>query len=269
MREPQHFIQSLARGLSVLQSFSSVQSRLTLTDLVEKTGMNKTAVQRYTDTLVHLGFLERNRHKEFFLGLRVLSLGFSYLQGSHLRQLAATCLGEFSEKTGYTTNLSVLDGDEIVILYRREVRRHLDHVIQTGFRLPSHCTAAGKVLLAALSDADLEERVSRMNLERMTSHTITDRTRLLEEIRQTRARGYALTDREMSLAYFSVGVPVINMEGVVAACINVAISADNATERGLKSTIEGVLEEGLKFSSALGYVGEYPLIPFAKDGNSR
>ena len=83
-----HFIKSVARGLSILQAFSSERPKLTLTQLATITGMNRTAVQRFTDTLMELGFLGRNKHKEFFLGPKVFSLGFAYLQGSKLIELA-------------------------------------------------------------------------------------------------------------------------------------------------------------------------------------
>ena len=92
MRTPKHFIQSLARGLTVLQAFSAERPRLGLQQLAQVTGFNKTAVQRLTDTLMSLGFLGRNEYKEFYLEPKVLSLGFAYLNGSELRQLAETHL---------------------------------------------------------------------------------------------------------------------------------------------------------------------------------
>ena len=99
-REPKHFINALARGLKVLASFSADRPRLTLQELSEISGFNKTALQRLTDTLIALGYLGRNRRKEFFLEPRILTLGFNYLSGSELRQLGATHLRTFSLRIG-------------------------------------------------------------------------------------------------------------------------------------------------------------------------
>ena len=260
-REPQHFVQSLARGLSILQAFSSQRPKLTLTDLADLTGMNKTATQRYTDTLVGLGFLGRNRHKAFSLGPRVLSLGFAYLQGSPLRQLAATYLSDFVERSGLTTNLSILEGTEMVFLYRKETHRFLKFDLRAGSRLPSHCTSAGKVLLASLEDGDLRARIGGMRLERMTSHTITDQEVLFEEIRKTRERGYGIADKELTLALCSIAVPVLDMEGRVIAALNVGISSEDAHGEVLEHTIRQVVDQGRQLSVVSGYQGEYPVIP--------
>ena len=167
-RQHKHFIRSLARGLSILQAFSSEQPRLTLTQLAAITEMNRTAVQRFTDTLMQLGFLGRNRHKEFYLGPSVLSLGFAYLQGSELTRLASSYLKEFSGRIGKTVNMVILDNTDIVFLYRNEVHRFLKYDLRAGSKLPGHCTASGKVLLASLEDKELMQRIKGMNLEKMT-----------------------------------------------------------------------------------------------------
>ena len=93
-RKPKHFINSLARGLKILAAFSADNPRLTLQELADLSGFNKTAVQRLTDTLMALGYLGRNRRKEFYLEPRILTLGFNYLNGpsSVLRAAPKKCL---------------------------------------------------------------------------------------------------------------------------------------------------------------------------------
>lgn len=265
-RKRKHFIQSLARGLSILQTFSSERPKLTLTQLATITEMNRPAVQRFTDTLIELGFLGRNKHKEFFLGPKVLSLGFAYLQGSELTKLVGGYLAEFSERIGRTVNMSILDDTEIVFLYRHEVHRFLKYDLRAGSKLPSHCTASGKVLLSSLADVELMERMKDMNLERMTSHTIVEREKLKEDILHTRAKGIAICDREFSLALYSIGVPLLNHEKKVIAAVNLSMSAEEASGSVLDDATREIVEQGRKLSRLMGYNGTYPEIPEGSSG---
>ena len=260
IRKQTHFIRSLARGLSVLQAFSSERTRLTLTQLSNITGMNRTAVQRFTDTLVHLGFLGKNRHKEFFLGAKVVALGFAYLQGSELIRLAASSLKEFSVRVGRTVNMAVLDDVEVVFLYRNEVRKFLKYDLRAGSRLPSHCTASGKVLLASLDDKELKARLERMKLERITRWTITEKDAFLEDIDKTRSRGIAICDREFSSNLYSIGVPLLNQEKKIVAAVNLSRNSDELEVNSSEEDIQAIVDQGREISEFMGYEGEYPVI---------
>jgi len=259
-RQHKHFVQSLARGLSVLQAFSSERNRLTLTELAAITRMNRTAVQRFTDTLMELGFLGRNRHKEFHLTPKVLSLGFTYLHGSEITRLAASYLRAFSERIGLTVNMAILDDTEILFLYRHEVHRFLKYDLRAGSKLPSHCTASGKVLLACLDNKELRKRIKSMKLERTTSHTITDKEKLYEDILKTRANGIGTCDRELSLSLYSIAIPLLNHEKKVVAAINLSLSSEEATNPAVADATLEIVEQGRKLSELLGYEGKYPLI---------
>lgn len=259
-RKKINYVQSLARGLSVLQCFSTERPSLTLSEIARMTGMNTTAAQRFTDTLLQLGFLYRNQHREFMLGPKVLNLGFAFLNGSQLRKLAETYLAEFSKKYGLTVNLAILDGNAVVFLYRHEAQRFLKYDLRAGSRLPSYCTATGKVLLSALSDNVLRKTLNSMPMEPLTRFTITDSTILWSDLMETRKRGYSICDREMSLALFSLAVPVLNQEQKVVAAINLSLSADEAASRK-KEARERLESLGRMISGAMGYEGHYPSIP--------
>ena len=259
-RQNKHFVQSLARGLSVLQAFSSERNRLTLTELATITEMNRTAVQRFTDTLMALDFLGRNRHKEFYLTPKVLSLGFTYLQGSQITRLAADYLRDFSEQVGLTVNMAVLDDIDVFLIYHHEVHRFLKYDLRAGSKLPSYCTALGKVLLASLDNEDLKKRINSMRLEKTTSHTITNKEKLYEDILQTRARGIATCDRELSLSLYSIAIPLLNHKKKVVAAVNIALSAEEATNSAVADATRKIVEQGRKMSELLGYNGKYPLI---------
>jgi len=268
-RHPKHFIQSLARGLKVLQAFTAQRPRLTLREVALLTGLNATAAQRMTDTLHSLGFLGRDENLRFFLEPKVLSLGYAYLRGSELRQLGETHIRRFAETIDHTVNLAVLDDLEIVFIFRHEVKRFLQFKLFEGSRLPSYCTSTGKVLLAALSDEELVERIGRMNLEPHTKFTITRAEDLLAEINRTRTRGYGLSNQELSLALVSVAVPLLDHDGRVAAALNVSMMREEARSDQYKRLIEMLKQEGERLSGLLGHQGVYSAWPASKRPGGR
>jgi IclR family pca regulon transcriptional regulator len=261
-REPKHFINALARGLKVLASFSADRPRLTLQELSEISGFNKTAVQRLTDTLIALGYLGRNRRKEFFLEPRILTLGFNYLSGSELRQLGATHLRTFSLRIGQTVNLAVLDDLEVIFVFRNEIRGFFSFGLREGSTLPAYCTSSGKVLLAALPDEALDERLERIPYTPLTRFTITDKTRLRANIEEVRRNGYGVADQEATLALYSVAVPIFNHEDQVVAAANISLQAEEHPPAAVTEMVDALKKEGARLSAGLGYGGFYPGHPF-------
>lgn len=260
-RKQTHFIQALARGLSILQAFSSDRPSLTLSQIADLTSMNRTAVQRFTDTLVELGFLVRNRHKEFFLGPQVLSLGYAYLGGSQLRRLAGTYINQAAERLGCTMNLAILDDLEVIFVHRHEVRRYLKFDLQPGSKLPAQLTASGKVLLAALDDGDLRQRLNRMDLQPVTTHTILDREALWRDLMRCRESGLGICDRELSLDLYSLGVPLLNAVPQVVAAVNLSMPAGDAGGPLWVERRAALVALGRELSGLFGYQGRYPLMP--------
>jgi IclR family pca regulon transcriptional regulator len=260
-RKTRHFVHALAKGFRVLQAFRQDRPTLTLTQIAQLSGMSTPTAQRLTDTLLELGYLKRNQRKEFFLGPKVLTLGFAFLHGSQLTHMAAQYLDAFFERYRLTVNLAVLEGFDVIYLARREQQRFLKYDVQPGLRLPANCTAMGKVLCASLPEDELEAILDRENFAHMTRHTIVDPDRFREELEKVRKRGYAFAHRELSLDVSAVAAPVIDLETGVVAAVNVALAADKAEGSELNEAIRRVLELGMELSTSLGYQGEYPVIP--------
>jgi IclR family transcriptional regulator, pca regulon regulatory protein len=260
VRKQKHFIKSLSKGINILQAFSTETPVLTLTDIAKKTGMNTTAVQRFTDTWMALGFLKRTEHKEFFLGPKVLTLGYSFLNGSHLRRLTEVYLTEFASRINRNVNMGILDEEHVVYLFRKEAQTFMKYALGAGSIMPCYCTAMGKILLAGLSDERLKKILDKVEIRKVTKHTITDRKLLWQDLMETRKRGYSLCDRELSLALYSLAVPLLNGKNIVIAAANLSLSADEALGVFLQDMIAELIKAGRELSSYLGYEGEYPKI---------
>jgi IclR family pca regulon transcriptional regulator len=254
------FLQSLSRGLTVLEGFTPERPRLTLTEMANVTGLNLAFLQRCTHTLVSLGYLRKNQRKQYSLGPRVLSLGYSCLQGSELRRMAESQLRAFSQRIGFTVNLGVLDGSDVLVLYRHELQRFFNFDVQPGTKLPCYCTAMGKLLLAALDNDSLNQVLAGVKLERLTSSTITRRSELVKQLANVREQGFAESDREATPALYSIAAPLINYSDQVVAAINVSIMKGHDTEDVPRDLHEDLIEEGRKLSALLGYQDIYPRI---------
>src|SRR6266516_3667461 len=179
--------QSLARGLSILSAFRSGRPLLGVSDLSREVGLSRSTAHRYIATLAELGYLQQDQPtRKYRLGPRVLDLGFSAISSMDLRELAAPHLQALSDETGHTVNLAVLDGVDIVYIERcrtsRQGQREIDLNLHVGSRLPAYCTSLGKVLLADLDAAELEDLLGRVQFAQRGPNTITARRELVAEL---------------------------------------------------------------------------------------
>lgn len=253
-------LKSVVKAFSILESFDSESSKLTMTELASLTGMKLPAIQRHTSTLLSLGYLRRGPQKEYFLGPKVLSLAQSYLSGSELRNIAENDLRQLSVEANSTVNLAILEGADALVLYRREVNSFFRFNIQMGSKLPGYCTSIGKVLLATLDDQELLSRIAGINFLKRTQHTITDPHILYDEIVKVRKKGYGTSDREASLDLYSIGVPILNNDNTVVAAINISLSLAQIEREKIDKYFKKITKLGLNLSTLLGYQGKYPLI---------
>jgi IclR family pca regulon transcriptional regulator len=222
LKEPR-FSQSLERGLAILCCFSPERPVLGIVDLAEELGMSRSTTHRYVITLAALGYLEQGPGRKYRLGLRVTGLGLSAMSGTGLRDHAHADLEELCQRTGFTVSLAVLDGPEILLLERlrghRRVLYHSEPGISAGSRLPAHCTAAGKLLLAHLPERSQRELISELQLEKHSPNTIRSKSALRRELAQIRAGGLAVDDQEFAEGLFAIAAPLRSDAGDIVAAI--------------------------------------------------
>jgi IclR family pca regulon transcriptional regulator len=259
-------IQSLARGLNILELLAGSSEPVTLTQIANQARLTKTTSQRFLNTLCSLGYLRRGENKSYVLSTRVLSLAHGFLNTSSLVRIAKPYLDELSSESGKTVNLAVLEDVYTLCLYRKEVRRFMKFDIGPGSKLPCYAASLGKVLLAGLSNEELNERIDRIDFYPITPKTISSKKRLRQEILETRERAYGIGDQELSLDMYSIAVPLLDNQGEVVAAINVSMEFSFRDSPSLGHTINLLMEKGEMISSSLGYHGPYPSYP---TGNGR
>jgi len=231
------FVESLDRGLRVLEVFGGSQQPMTLSDLAKAAGLPRATARRILFTLEHAGFVATDG-KLFRLTPRVLVLASSYLASNHVVSVLQPALDRLSGEAQEISSMAILDGNEVVFIARASPTRVFSAGIDIGYRLPAFCTSVGRVLLSRLSDVELAAALDTMDLVQMTPLTVTDKKQLLKTIIAVRAQGYSLVDREAEPGFRSVSVPVRRYDGTIVAAINMGahvdrVSSDEMVERFL------------------------------------
>jgi IclR family transcriptional regulator, pca regulon regulatory protein len=239
------FVQSLDRGLAVIRAFDAEHPRLGLSEVARATGLTRAAARRFLLTLVQLGYV-RMDGREFSLRPRVLELGYSYLSGLTLPEVAEPHLEDLVAQVNESSSLSVLDGDDIVYVARVPTKRIMTVLLSVGTRLPAHATSMGRVLLAGLGHADLTAYLERAELIRHTARTITDPVELRAAVERARTAGYALVDQELEEGLRSAAAPVRSADGEVLAALNVSAHASRTSMERLEGELVPVLLETVR-----------------------
>jgi len=214
------FIEGMAKGLAVLESFDTERQRLNATLAAQRAGLTRAAARRHLLTLTHLGYLETDG-SYFWLAPKVLRFSGSYLASSRLPRALQPTLDRLAARTTEAFSAVVLDGDQVVIVARSGPTRMLAYGLHLGARLPAHATSTGRVLLAAKPKAEFNAWLKGRELPRLTAHTVTDTKQLRQVIDQVRQQDWCAASEEHELGVHAAAVPLRNLEGRVVAALNV------------------------------------------------
>jgi IclR family transcriptional regulator, pca regulon regulatory protein len=259
-------VQSLERGLAVIRAFDAEHRDLTLSEVARATGLTRAAARRFLLTLVALGYVHFDGGR-FSLRPRVLELGFAYLSSLSLPEVAQPYMEELVATINESSSISVLDDTDIVYVARVPTRRIMSITLAVGTRLPAYATSMGRVLLAALPDAELEERLARIEVRPLTKRTVKDHDALRRALDVVRRQGYAVVDQELEEGLRSGAVPIRDASGAVVAALNVSVHASRTSMPSLRTDFlrpalkaaEGIeaelRESGLRATGATGARG--------------
>ena len=236
------YVESLARGLAVMRAFREQSDRLTLSDVSRLTGLSRAAVRRSLLTLEALGYAESSG-RYFSLSPQVLTLAQAYLSSSPVPRVAQSFLEKVSEQLGESCSLSILHHDEVIYIARSAKKRIGSLHRDVGTHLPAHCTSMGRVLLAALSDKELDAFLSHPKLESYTRYTITDRDELRATIEKVRRNNYCLVDQELEIDLRTLAIPIQNASGRVIAAMNIGARASQTGRKQLLDEFLPVMRE--------------------------
>jgi len=219
------FLEALARGLRVLETFSQDRKQLTLSDVAKLVDLPRASVRRTLHTLVQLGYAEVD-DRLFRLTPRVLMLARAYLLSNAVSDIVQPALERLSKEINESCSAAVLDGEDIMMIAHASPKRVIPVSAQIGFRLPAVATALGRILLAALDDGQLDKFLSHIVPKKVTKSTIVDKKELRRAILKAREDGYALADQEVEFGFRSIAVPLRKLDGRNIAALNVGVHSE-------------------------------------------
>ncbi|MDO8905877.1 IclR family transcriptional regulator C-terminal domain-containing protein [Hydrogenophaga sp.] len=233
------FIEGMAKGMAVLESFDTERQRLNATQAAERAGLTRAAARRHLLTLAHLGYLDTDG-SHYWLSAKVLRFSGSYLASARLPRLLQPTLNRLAAQTRESFSAVVLDGDEVVIVARSASvggQRLMAYGLHLGARLPVHATSTGRVLLAGLPRSAFSAWLKGRELARLTPKTTVDHKGLRAEVERARQDDFCVASEEHELGVHALAVPLRNMQGKTVAALNVVASPDRLEARILQTDL--------------------------------
>ncbi len=241
-RESSEFVQSLQRGLAVIQAFGADRPDMTISEVAEATGTTRATARRFLLTLESLGHV-RSNGRRFSLTPQVLGLGYAYLSSLEWWQIAQPHMETAVHELQESCSAAVLNGNEVIYVARVSATRIMTINLSIGTRLPAYVTSLGRVLLAHQSPEYLDRYLADLAPQKFTDRTKTDRGELREVLDTVRLKGYALVDQELETGLRSLAVPILDRNGRIQAALNVGTHAARTRLEDMTSRFLPVLHE--------------------------
>lgn len=235
----QYLNQSVERMIEILRLYIGDVDELTATEISKHLSFSQSTVFRFLVTLEYYGFLQRNpENNKYRLGVFCLELGNAYLKDMDLRQRAFPILKKLRDASGETVHLGILEDFVGVYIEKLDGRHHIGFMTsQLGGKFPLYCTGLGKVLLAHLSDNQIQNYLQSLDFKQITQNTITDPKLLLDEIDQIHRLGYAIDNEENEQGVGCIAAPIFKHNGLAGA-ISITGPADRITD---KNNVQGLV----------------------------
>jgi len=249
-----YIIQSVSHALDVLEEFKGDAIELGVTELSKKLKLHKNNIFRLLATLEARGYIEQNKSTENYrLGLKSLELGQTFIRQMGLLRQARATLENLAERANETTYLAIMRNMDVIYLDVVEASQTVRVASRVGLRLPTHCTAVGKILIASESEEEIKKRLPE-HLDKRTPKTVTDAKTLVDHLVKVAKQGYAIDDEEFEDGVRCIAAPVRDYTGKVVAAVSISGPSMRMSDKKIiDELIEAVKEAGEEVSKRLGY----------------
>ncbi len=242
---------SLVRGLMVLESFNQKKDNYTLSELAKYLSIPKSSLHRIVKDLSQMNYLRYEElSKRYYLGTRVLSLGFSLLESMELREIARPYLERLSQECNKTINLAIFDKEEMVYIERIRVPGIRTVNVGVGNRLPLWNTSVGRIFLAYIDPEEVNEMLVKA---KESPEFKIDEIRLFNILARIREEGFVVVDQEFLWGILTLAVPIFSPSGIIGAINLVGEPETVSTETLRNEYAPRLMKVGKELSQALGY----------------
>ncbi len=257
-KKPTNLVQTIARTALILENLGQYPNGLSLGELSNKVDLPKGTTHRLLTSMAYFDFIRQDQvSKHYHLGFKLVELGNNLLSHIDIRKEARPYLIDLSDDVQETVHLVVLDQNKALYIDKVDLhsrRGGLQMVSRLGSRVPLHCSAVGKVLLANMPESDAELIVQNIKSDRRTKNTITDSSKLKQHLKMIRAKGSAIDNEENEEGVRCVAAPIRNEIGEVVAAMSVSGPTTRITFGKIDDSLKSrVTETAMGISRKLGY----------------
>jgi IclR family transcriptional regulator, KDG regulon repressor len=257
-KKPANLVQTIERTALILEILGHYPGGLSLGELSEKVELPKGTTHRLLTSMAYFDFIRQDlATKHYQLGFKLVELGNHLLNHIDLRKEARPYLISLSDDVQETVHLVVLDHNKALYIDKVDLHSRLgglQMVSSLGSRIPLHCSAVGKVLLAYMPETDAETIIQDVSSDRRTHNTITDPFELRQHLEMIRAKGYAIDDEENEEGVRCVAAPIRNEIGEVVAAMSVSGPATRVTIEKIEDSLKSqTTESAMRISRKLGF----------------
>ncbi|KKM09125.1 hypothetical protein SY88_20500 [Clostridiales bacterium PH28_bin88] len=248
--EVKFVIQSLVKGLTVLECFASDLDEYGVTELSALVNIPESTVQRIINTLEFKGYILQNPlTQKYRLSLKLLTTKATFQRMNFWLQKSRKHMVALNEQCGETVNLAIRDEDKLVFIDKVDSGHLLRPNYIVGARYPLHCTALGKCLVSDFPEDKLKYLFAD-KMEQLTPYTNTELSGLIQDLKFVRENGYGIDDQQFQLGLYCIGVPIYGFGGRVVAALSVStpmVRVNNDNEGNIikwaKETAENISDE--------------------------
>jgi len=236
---------TLLKGLKVMESFDAGHRELSLTEIVNMTGIEISGARRLLTTLVSAGYLNQDRRtRRYRLAPKIVSWSVAYLGNDPLVACAYPILQNVSNETGYQFELSVLSGADCVVLLSTVGTKEKISFVKgpsVGVREPAFCSSTGLAILSHMPAGAAYELITSVPRRKVTDHTVTDIDRVMQFITETRERGYSVTDRSCHPRAISIGAAVLDYASHPAGAVCITVDVNDVSLERAATELSGIV----------------------------
>ncbi len=245
--------QSAARALQILLLLAEENEPLGVREIARRLKVASSIAQRYITTLAEWDFVERAPDgQKYKIGYRAFQVGQSYVAKNRLQEVSLSELRRMAEKDEINAYLGVLRDRSVIYLEALQSRGPIAITSAPGTRGELHATAFGKALLADLSDEEIAAQLGSEPYAGKTPKTKTTFEQVIQDIREVRRLGYAISDGENLPSVFAVGAVIRDRTGRAVAAVSGALPRSDMQERDRERLREAVVAAAQRISTKLG-----------------
>jgi len=250
-------VQSLTRGLNILEALAKTDGGITLTDLAHRVSLPPSTTHRLLSTLEKMGYVyQAGNLGLWYVGLHAFTVGAGFLANRDFVGESHAYMRRLMEQSGETANLAILDGTEAVFIAQVQCHEMMRILVKIGGRVPLHASGVGKALFAALPNEQVDAILKVKGLPRITAHTIVAPETMWAALKVIRHRGYSFDDEEHAPGTRCVAATIFDEHAEPLGAISLAGPASRLPDERIRQLGPAVAHTAEELTRKVG--GRWP-----------